>query len=141
MQEKFLTDAIIKKRQDFLTFIPSNFIDTKGKFRDCSYVLIIRLFTRIFAKLTIYPLYRDKIVKIVFIGFDIQDKFIKESIKELKKFKIIHTSGLTSLGDNSYYECYLDLSINDKDYNDLNSVLDNFKNIFEDIKIVEIFIK
>jgi len=141
MSNKFLTDAIIKKKEDFLSLFPTLFINKKGKFRETSFILIVRLLTKTFAKLTIYPLNKNKILKIIFIGFDIQNKLVEEAIKKLKIFSIIHTSGLTTLGDKSYYECYLDLSLTDEDYKDLKSVLDTIKNIFEDIKIVEIYLK
>lgn len=140
MPDKFLTDAIIKNKQDFMTSFPNIFIASKGKFKACSYVLIIRLITRIFTKFTIYPLNKNKILKITFIGFNIQDNYVEKSIKELKKYRIIHTSGLISLRDKSYYECYLELSIDDEDYKDLKILLDKIKNIFEDIKIVEILL-
>ena len=141
MSKRLLTDAFIKKKEDFLNLFPNLLKNTEGTFKDSSYILIVRLLTKIFAKLTIYPLNRSKILKLIFIGFDFQDIMIEETIKKLKEFNIIHTSGLTSLGDKSYYECYLDLSFIDKDYKDLQSVLDKIKNIFEDIRIEEINLK
>jgi hypothetical protein len=140
MSNKFLTDASIKKREELFTMFQNFFVITKGKFKKYSYLLMIRLLTKTFAKLTIYPLNKDRILKVIFIGFDIQNKMVEETIKELRNFKIIHTSGLTTLGNKSYYECYLDLSFNEEDYKDLKSTLDKIKNIFEDIKIVEIYI-
>jgi hypothetical protein len=141
MSKKFLTDAFIKKREEFLTLFPDLLKNAKVRFKDSSYVLIVRLITKIFAKLTIYPLNKSKILKLIFNGFDIQNTLIEETIKELKDFKIIHASGLTSLGDKSYFECYLDLRLDDEDYKDLKFLLEKNKNKFEDIRIVEINLK
>jgi hypothetical protein len=138
MSKKFLTDAIIENKGEFTNYFPYFFFNTKDKFKDYPNILMVRLLTKKFAKLTIYPLKSTKIIKLVLAGFDFQNKMIQNVIKKLKKYNIIHTSGLTSLGKRPYYECYLDLSFSDKDYKDLKIVLDNVKNIFEDIKIVEI---
>jgi len=141
MPDKTLTDALIKKKDELLVIFQNFFMTVKGKFKDSSYILIIRLLTKTFAKITIYPLNKDKVLKIMFIGFDIQDTKVEETIKELRNFKMIHTSGLTTLGNKSYYECYLDVSLGDEDYKDLKRNLDKIKNIFEDIKIVEIYLE
>ena len=141
MSEIFLTDGIIKKKGDILSILPNCLFTLRGKFNECPYILIVRLSTKTFAKLTIYPLNRDRVLKINFLGFDIQDKDVKGIIKQLKNFSIIHTSGITILGKKSYYECYLELCIDDEDYIDLKNVLDKIKNVFEDIKIEEIYIK
>ena len=138
MPKEFLTDAIIENKAKITNYFPDILFKSKRKFEDYSNILVIRLLTKKFAKFSIYPLKSTKIVKIVLIGFDFQNKMIQDTIKKLKKFNIIHTSGLTSLGKRAYYECYLDLSFSDEDYKYLKSVLDNVKNIFEDIKIVEI---
>ncbi|TFG16481.1 MAG: hypothetical protein EU531_06365 [Promethearchaeota archaeon] len=141
MSDKALTDAVIKKKEEVLAIFQNFFLAFKGKFKDSSYILIVRLLTKTYAKLTIYPLNKDRILKIIFIGFDIKNIKIEETIKELRNFKIIHASGLTTLGNKSYYECYLDLSLGDEDYKDLKRNLDKIKNIFEDIKIVEIYLE
>jgi hypothetical protein len=138
MPKEFLTDAVIENKVKIANYFPHILFKTKGKFEDYTNILVIRLLTNKFAKFSIYPLKSSKIVKIVLIGFDFQNKMIQDTIKQLKNYNIIHTSGLTSLGKRSYYECYLDISMSDKDYKYLKSVLDNVKNIFEDIKIVEI---
>ena len=138
MPKEFLTDAVIENKVKIANYFPHILFKTKGKFEDYTNILVIRLLTNKFAKFSIYPLKSSKIVKIVLIGFDFQNKMIQDTIKQLKNYNIIHTSGLTSLGKRSYYECYLDISMSDKDYKYIKSDLDNVKNIFEDIKIVEI---
>jgi hypothetical protein len=138
MSKEFLTDAIIENKVKIANYFPYILFKTKGKFEEYSNILVIRLLTKKFAKFSIYPLKSTKIVKIILIGFDFQNKMIQHTIKKLKNYNIIHTSGLTSLKKRSYYECYLDISMSDKDYKYLKSDLDNVKNIFEDIKIVEI---
>lgn len=141
MSEIFLTDGIIKKKREILAVFPSYPFTLKGKFNEYPYILIVQLITKTFAKLTIYPLNRDRVLKIIFLGFDIQNKTVKGIINQLKNFGIIHTSGITILGKKSYYECYIELCFGDKDYKDLKNVLDKIKNVFEDIKIEEIYIK
>lgn len=138
MSKEFLTYAIIEKKVKVANYFPNIFLKSKGKFKGYPNILVVRLLTKKFAKLSIYPLKSTKIVKIILSGFDFQNAMIQDTIKKLKNYNIIHTSGLTSLGKRAYYECYLDLSFSDKEYKYLKSVLDNVKNIFEDIKIVEI---
>jgi hypothetical protein len=136
MPKEYLTDAIIKRNSEALNIFP--YASQNSLFEDFPYILIIRLLSKKFAKLTIYPINRDKILKVIFTGFSIQSKVMEELIKKLKSFGIIHTSGITSIGDKLYYECYLDLSLNDTIYKDLKNVLDKIKKIFDDINIVEI---
>ncbi|MEJ2293723.1 MAG: hypothetical protein P8Y23_03050 [Candidatus Lokiarchaeota archaeon] len=141
MSEIFLTDGIIKKKRDILAIFPSCPFTLKSKFNIYPYILIVQLLTKTFAKLTIYPLNRDRVLKIIFRGFDIQNKNVEIFINQLKNFGIIHTSGITILGKKFYYECYLEKWFDDEDYKDLKNVLDKIKNVFEDIKIEEIYIK
>ncbi len=141
MSREILTDAIIKKNVGSTIIFPNLSLSDVKIFQNYPYILIIQLFTKNFAKLTIYPLSRETVLKVIFTGFNIQNKEIEEIIKKLQNFKIIHTSGLTSIDHKRYYECYLDLSLDDLKYKDLKSALDKIKNIFEDIKIVEICLK
>ena len=141
MSKIFLTDGIIKKKRDILAICPSCPFTLKGKFNSYPFILIVQLLTKTFAKLTIYPLNRDRVLKIILLGFDIQNNNVKGMINRLKNFGIIHTSGITILGKRSYYECYLEICFDDEKYKDLKNVLDKIKNVFEDIKIEEIYIK
>jgi hypothetical protein len=138
MSNNSLTDAIIKKIEFLPTIVPEQIIPTNGPFKKSSYFLIVRLVTKSFAKMTIYPLNNNKILKLTFTGFNIQTGIIKETVKKLNAFKIVHTSGLNTLRGKSYYECYLNLSFNHVQYIGLKRALDKIKNKFEDINIVEI---
>ena len=101
-------------------------------------ILIIKSETPKYAKFTIYPINRDKILKIVLANLTQIDEYIENFSRKLQKYNIIHSSGLVLLDGKIHFECYLDLSIDDEKYKDLKVFLDKNKNKIKDIKIEEL---
>jgi len=141
MVEKGLSSAYVKKInsnfQDVLSVPLSDF----DNLEDSQYLLVIQSNTKEFSKLTIYPLKREKIIKVILKGINIIEENIDIMIDELQNFELIHTSGLTQKDEEIIYECYLNLSSNDYKYKDLKVSLDKIKSIFKEIKIIEIGIQ
>jgi len=105
------------------------------------YLLIIQSTIENSIKLSIYPLKRNKIIKVTFSGFNFSNKNIDNITGILQKFQIIHTSGALVINKQLFYECYLNLSINDIKFVDLKASLDKIKNIFKEVIIEEIGLK
>ncbi|NVM43577.1 MAG: hypothetical protein HWN79_01565 [Candidatus Lokiarchaeota archaeon] len=101
-------------------------------------LLIIKSETSIYAKFTVYPTNREKIIKILLAGLTQIDEYIEIFSRELQKYKIIHSSGLVFIDGEIYFECYLDLSLDDEEYKGLKIFLDKNKSKFKDIKIEEL---
>lgn len=55
-----------------------------------------------------------------------------------QKYGIIHSSGLVLISGKKYFECYLDLFLDDEKYKDLKILLDKNKSKFKDIKLEEL---
>ena len=141
MEKLYFSKAYIKQSDEAL---PLNLlIDLpKGKyFSKCPYILIIQSNIRDFTRLTIYPIKKERILKIFSKGVDIKSQELAKFIDELQTFQIIHTSGLILKGNEIIYECYLNLSLIDDRYKDLKTVLDKFKNVSKVIDIEEISTK
>ncbi|MFW9999915.1 MAG: hypothetical protein ACFE9Q_05595 [Candidatus Hodarchaeota archaeon] len=92
-------------------------------------------------KVSIYPLKKEKIIKITFSGFNFSKDLIDEISRILQDFQVIHTSGVLLIKDQLFYECYLNLSLIEPKIIDLKASLDKIKNIFKEIKIEEIGLK
>ncbi|MFX1570649.1 MAG: hypothetical protein ACFFCV_20105 [Promethearchaeota archaeon] len=105
------------------------------------YLLIIQSTIENSIKLTIYPLKRNKIIKVTFSGFNFSSEIIDNITSILQNFQVIHTSGALVINKQLFYECYLNLSINDIKFVDLKATLDKIKNIFKEVKIEEIGLK
>lgn len=140
MRNKYLTKAYIQRKVDaddskisLKISIPS----TLG-LKNYPFLLIIQSTTKDHAKLTIYPIFRKKIIKLSLFGQDISDEVINILSQILKKYEIIHSSGLLMKKKQLFYECYLNLSLTDVKSKDLKASLDKIKNIFKEIKIEEI---
>ncbi|MHA1758049.1 MAG: hypothetical protein ACTSVV_14850, partial [Promethearchaeota archaeon] len=69
------------------------------------------------------------------------DFMIEELSNILKKYEIIHTSGLLVKKKELNYECYLDLDFSNPKSKDLKSSLNKLKNILKEIIIEEISLK
>ena len=54
---------------------------------------------------------------------------------------MIHSTGVLLIEKNLFYECYLNLSLNETKAKELNVSLNKIKNIFNEIKIEEIGLK
>jgi len=92
-------------------------------------------------KVSIYPLKKEKIIKITFSGFSFSKDLIDEISGILQDFQVIHTSGVLLIKKRLFYECYLNLSLAEPKVMDLKASLDKIKNIFKEIKIDEIALK
>ena len=101
-------------------------------------LLIIKSETTKYAKFTVYPINREKVLKIVIADLTHIDEHIENFSRKLQKYNIIHSSGLVLLEGKIYFECYLDLSLDDEKSKDLKIFLDKNKNKFKDIKIEEL---
>jgi len=101
-------------------------------------VLIIKSETARFAKFTVYPINREKVLKVILTDLTQIDEKIEIFSKKLQKYNIIHSSGLVLIDGRIYFECYLDLSLNDEKFKDLKIFLEKNKNKFKDIKIEEL---
>ena len=92
-------------------------------------------------KVSIYPLKREKIIKITFSGFSFSKDLIDQISKILQDFQVIHTSGVLLIKERLFYECYLNLSLKEPKVKDLKASLGEIKNVFKEIKIEEIGLK
>ena len=101
-------------------------------------LLIIKSETSRYAKFTVYPTNRERLIKILLTGLTQIDDYIENFSRQLQKYKIIHSSGLVLIDGEIYFECYLDLSLNDEEYKDFKIFLDKNKSKFKDIKIEEL---
>ncbi|MFX1455730.1 MAG: hypothetical protein ACFFDB_10185 [Promethearchaeota archaeon] len=102
------------------------------------YLLIVQSYIENSIKLAIYPINKDKIIKISLCSLKLSKRMLKEISKILQKFQVIHTSGFLKIENQLIYECYLDLRFSDKKSVDLQNSLDNIKTTFEKINIEEI---
>jgi len=138
MKNPNLTSAEIKKigKSSALDFSSSlSHIEDIEKYRN---VLIIKSETSRFAKFTIYPINREKVLKVTLLDLINIDESIEIFSRELQKFDIIHSSGLVLLNRKIFFECYLDLSLDGEKYKGLKIFLDKNKNKFKDIKVEEL---
>ncbi len=102
------------------------------------YLLIIKSETTRYAKFTVYPINKVKVLKIILTGLTQIDEHIEIFSRNLNKYNIIHSSGLVLISGKIYFECYLDLSLDDEKYKDLKILLDKNKSKFKDIKLEEL---
>jgi len=138
MKKPRLTVAQIKEIDDSFNInlkISLLHIKEKHKF---SNLLIIKSETTRFAKLTIYPINKEKVLKVTLTGLNQIDEHIENFSMNLHKYEIIHSSGLVLVEGKIFFECYLNLSLGEEKYKDLKKLLDKNKNKFKDIKIEEI---
>ena len=83
----------------------------------------------------------EKIIKLSLIGQDISDEMVEILSNILKKYEIIHSSGILKKKRDFFYEGYLNFNLSDAKSKDLKTSLDKIKNIFKGIKIEEIGLK
>ena len=143
MKNNYSTKAQIQKKAeiDDSTVSLDISIPQTIDLKNYPFLLIIQSTTENHIRLTIYPIAREKIIKIILAGQDISDEVIEILSKILKKYEIIHSSGLLKKEKDFLYECYLNLSLSDAKSKDLKTSLDKIKNIFKEIKIEEIGLK
>ena len=143
MRNNYSTKAYIQKKGeiDDSTVNLDISIPKTIEMQNYPFLLIIQSTTEDHIRLTIYPIAREKIVKLFLAGQDISNEGIEILSKIIKKYEIIHSSGLLKKKKDFLYECYLNLSLSDAKSKDLKTSLDKIKNIFKEIKIEEIGLK
>jgi len=143
MKNNYSTKAQIQKKAeiDDSTVSLDISIPQTIELKNYPFLLIIQSTSENHIRLTIYPITTEKIIKIILVGRDISDEVIEILSKILKKYEIIHSSGLLKKEKDFLYECYLNLSLSDAKSKDLKTSLDKIKNIFKEIKIEEIGLK
>ncbi|MFX1443042.1 MAG: hypothetical protein ACFFHV_06480 [Promethearchaeota archaeon] len=140
MRDRSLTKAYIQRREntDVSKISLNILIPSMVGLKKSPFLLIIQSTSKDCAKLTIYPVYRKKIIKLSLSGQKVSDQVIHILSKILKRYEIIHSSGFLMKHKQLFYECYLNLNLSDAKSKDLKTSLDKIKNIFKEIKIEEI---
>ena len=103
-----------------------------------SFCLIVNFKTKKFIRITIYPVFKSRILKLSFKGNSLNMREIEVFLNNIQKFEIIHTSGLLIKGSELFYECYLDQELESQKTEDLKLALNRFEKIFKSIRIEEI---
>ncbi|MHA1488601.1 MAG: hypothetical protein ACTSRI_02970 [Promethearchaeota archaeon] len=135
-----LTEANIQNNSD-PTKIFFNISTSKLKgSREWPYLLIIKSTTEHFIKITLYPIKKEKILKISLSGINMADDIFIYISKTFKNYDIIHTSGLCIDTEKNQllYECYLNLNLSEKRSELLKNSLNKIRNMFKDVIIEEI---
>ena len=138
MNSTNITNANIQRIDDFSK---TNLKISLSKFKhieEFNNLLIIQSAIENSIKLSIYPIHKEKIIKVSLCSIKLTKKILKEISKILQKFQVIHSSGFIKIKKMLFYECYLNLSLLDKKSEDLKTSLDKIKSIFRQIKIEEI---
>ena len=136
-----LTEAYVQRITDLpKTTLKISLIDIKDPDEN-PFLLIVQSTIENSIKLSIYPLKNEKIIKLTFSGFNFSNEIIDEISKILQNYQIVHTSGVLLIEKQLFYECYLNLSITEIKAKELNTSLEEIKNIFKEIKIEEIGLK
>jgi hypothetical protein len=133
-----LTKAHIHRKDEISkTILKFSLMDIKN-LENYPFLLIIQSTIENSIKISVYPLKKDKIIKITFSSLNFSIEMYELIKKILQKFQVIHTSGVLIIGKQLYYECYLNLNLAEIKNVNLKNSLDNLKNIFKKIKIEEI---
>ncbi len=138
MENSNITNAYIQQINEFTYAKLKIPIASFKSLSDCEYLLVVQSFIENSIKLAIYPINKDKIIKVSLCSLKLSKKILKEISKILQKFQVIHTSGFLRLENQLIYECYLNLRFSEKRSEDLKRSLDKIRNIFEKVKIEEI---
>jgi len=105
------------------------------------FLLVIQSVIENNIKLSIYPLKKEKIIKVSLSGFNLTNEIFEGLSKILRGFQVIHTSGVIFIEKRLFYECYLNISMSEEKTKNLKASFNKIKNIFEEIKIEEIGLK
>ena len=139
MKKCLLTEAFIQKTN---MLSKNSLLISLSKFKkleESPYLLIIKSITAEIVKITIYPLDKEKIIKISVRGKDIQKETIHGLLDILQNYEILHSSGLCYDAQNQLlYECYLNIDISSKDMENLQQSLEKIKPIIKELIIEEI---
>ncbi len=141
MKEYNLTKAYIQRINEISrTTLNLSLINIKN-LEDNPFLLIIQSIIENSIKLSIYPLKKEKIIKVTFSTFNFSNEMFDKISYILQNYQIIHTSGVLIIEKQFYYECYLNLNLDEAKAMGLNGSLNKIKNIFKQIKIEEIGLK
>ncbi len=138
MENSNITNAFIQQINEFTYACLKIPIVSFKNLYDCGYLLIVQSSIENSIKLAIYPINKEKIIKVSLCSLKLSNKIIKEISKLLQKFQVIHTSGFLKIERQLLYECYLNLSLSEKRSKDLKTSLEKIKNIFKKVEIEEI---
>ena len=103
-----------------------------------NYMLIIRSETDRYTRITIYPLKKNKIIKLTLRDLKKIGEYAEDFSKSLQNYDIIHSTGLVMVEGLVILECYLNLSLNEEKYKDLKFFLEKNKKNIKEIQIMEI---
>jgi len=97
------------------------------KFQLFNYLLIIKSLTTKAIRITIYPLENRDVSKLTIKDPNNNENMFLKISEFLKKYNVIHTSGLIELDKNLLFECYLNEGLDTPELKDLKVFLDNIK--------------
>ncbi|MFX0038460.1 MAG: hypothetical protein ACFFCY_04630 [Promethearchaeota archaeon] len=136
-----LTKAHIQNINDISkTTLKLSLLNIKN-IEDNRFLLIIESVIENSIKISIYPLKKENIIKVTFSTLHFSNEIFDIISSILQNYKVIHTSGILLIETQLYYECYLNLNLDEAKSMGLNASLDKIKNIFKQIKIEEIGLK
>jgi len=136
-----LTNANIYDLNDISKVKLKDYIINYQDLSTFKYLLIIQSKTSECIKLTIYPINKKIITKVIISGEQIPKNDIEKLINTLKSFRILHTSGLTTKDNKLFYECYINRSLMEKEDPNLTGFtesIEKLKKIIKNIRIEEI---
>ena len=138
MKDSNLTSAQVKEISTSQTTNIELSLTHIDNIENYNYLLIIRSETNRYTKITIYPIKKQKIIKLTLRGLKKKEEYIEIFSKRLQEYDIIHSTGLVMIERLLFFECYLNLSLNEEKYKDLKTFLDKNKKNIKDIRIMEI---
>jgi hypothetical protein len=143
MKPTNLTSAQIKEITNTLTANIELSLTHIDNLENYDYLLIIRSKTNKYTRITIYPIKKQKIIKLALRGIKKIDDYTETLLKKLQEYSIIHSTGLVLIDGLLFFECYLNISLNEEKYAELKFFLDKNKNKsnIKDIQIMEISLK
>lgn len=126
-EKKQLTTAFLKKINDDFSLKIDISKSTLQSFKKKSKILIIRTTSKKFIKYMVYPVQNDTVIKITIYGINFSSENTLKIFEILKKFNIIHTSGVSLKKDEIIQEIYLnpkeiDQSILEKEIKDIEGI-------------------
>lgn len=138
MKNPNLTSAQVKEISSSQTTNIALSLTHIDNIENYEYILIIRSETSRYSKITIYPIKKQKIIKLTLRGLKKIGEYTEVFLIKLQEYGIIHSTGLVMIEGLLFFECYLNLSLNEEKYKDLNFFLDKNKKNIKDIQIMEI---
>lgn len=126
-EKKQLTTAFLKKINDDFSLKIDISKSTLQSLKNKSSILIIRTISKKFIKYLVYPVQNDTVIKITTYGINFSSENTLKIFEILKKFNIIHTSGVSLKKDEIIQEIYLnpkeiDQSILEKEIKDIEGI-------------------